>query len=847
MNTEMHETIGKNVIPAEYRLKIETNMKDFVFEGFEEVDVSIAKSTDTIIMNAKELVIRKAEITSNSTLYEAKVEADKKNELIALHINKRISGSATIRMAFTGINNDRMYGFYRSRYHNSKTGRDEYMLTTQFEAADARSAFPCFDEPEFKATFGIEIAVDKGLDAISNMPVGRIIHEKSKDRFVFEKTPKMSTYLVYMGVGKFEYLAGKLGKLPIRVVTVPSKIKYAKLALSLTKKFVAFYEGYFGVEYPLPKLDMIAIPDFAAGAMENWGAITFREIAILGDEKTSSTAILQSIAETLAHELAHQWFGDLVTMQWWNDLWLNESFATFMSFKAMANVFPKWDIDTQAFLETNAIALGADELNATHPISVKVDTPFEIDEIFDEISYEKGGSILKMIEDYVGYDIFRQGLHLYLKKHAYQNATKYDLWGAMNTAAERARKHLNVNGVAQAWIDKSGYPMIELRQARGNFYAIQHRFTLLGSNDKGTWPIPLRYIDRYGKHFEMFNQKSKRIKARGDYVKLNYGQKGFYRARYPDEVLLQLGEMIKLGRLGGLDAWGVENDLYALLISRNIDMEGYLNFVSDYCGNAGYPLNYSISGHISNLFRLFYLQGSVADKIKKVGIPYYNSILSKIGIEKKKGEPNTTTLLRSAAISGLAMMDSGGRVAKRMLGLYKAKLHGKPIDSNLSGIAYSTAAWNGNGETFNELAGLYKKEQLPEEQRKLLSSIGYFRDTKLLNKALNFSISNDVRLQDSFVVSARVSFNPVGERIIWKWTKRNWQVLKGRYDSGTHMLGRYVSALSTIADSKTERDIIRFFSEKSNMRRDINRALKQALEAIKINILLIDHVKQKRR
>ncbi|MCL4374055.1 MAG: M1 family metallopeptidase [Candidatus Marsarchaeota archaeon] len=844
MSNDMHETLGSNVIPVSYDIKIEPDMKNFVFDGSEQVDVTIAKETNEIAMNAKELNISKVEIINNGRLYPAAVAEDKKRERIVFKISKKIKGRASINITFKGTNNDRMYGFYRSRYTNSKTGKEEYLLTTQFEAADARSAFPCFDEPAFKATFSIELIVDKGLDAISNMPVSRIVHEGQKDRFIFGKTPRMSTYLVYLGVGKFEYLKGALGKLPIRVVTVPGKIGYAKLALSLTRKFVSFYEGYFGIKYPMPKLDMIAIPDFAAGAMENWGAITFREIAILGDENTS-TAIMQNIANTIAHELAHQWFGDLVTMQWWNDLWLNESFATFMSYKAVNSAFPKWDMHTQEFLETNAVALGADQLESTHPISVKVNSPAEIDEIFDAISYEKGGSILKMLEDYVGYDLFRQGLHEYLKRHAHGNATKYDLWSAINKVAERAGLHLNVSNVAKAWIENVGYPLLEVDNVHGKFSVSQHRFALLGSNEKTIWPVPLRYMDAYGEHFEMLDKPSKQIRVRGNYVKMNYGQKGFYRVKYDKDMLQQLGEMILHNRLTGLDAWGIENDLYAMTISRNASIEDYLNFVEHYCVNAEYPLNYSISEHISSLFRRFYVQEAIAGKVKKVGISYYNGILSRIGVEKKQNEPNTATLLRGAAILGLEIMDSNGGVAKRMLKLYNAKLHGRNIDSNISGNVYTIAAWTGDSGTFDEIIGLYKKEQLPEEQRKLLGSTGYFKSAKLLNKALDFSLSKDVRSQDSFIIAARVSSNPVGNSVIWEWTERNWKTLKGRYDSGTHMLGRFIGALSCISDNKREGSIKRFFSKKENRRADITRALRQTLEYIKINRLLIEHAEEK--
>ncbi|MEM0150102.1 MAG: M1 family metallopeptidase, partial [Candidatus Micrarchaeaceae archaeon] len=836
------QTLGNDVIPEEYRLVLKPNLAAFTFEGTEEIDVKLAKSTHIIRMNAKELKISKAEIVAKGKVYDAVCSEDARDEQIMLRINGSIAGKATIRISFTGMNNDKMYGFYRSKYRNERTGKDEYMLTTQFEAADARAAFPCFDEPSFKAAFKLTLVIDKELDAVSNMPAEKTVSEGAKKTITFNTTPRMSTYLLYIGVGRFEYLAGKLGSLPVRVITVPGKKRYARLALSLTKKFVAFYEKYFGVKYPLPKLDMIAIPDFAAGAMENWGAITFREVALLCDEKTVSISTMQNIADTIAHELAHQWFGDLVTMKWWNDLWLNESFATYMSYKAVDAVFPKWGMYVQSFLETNATAFGADQLRSTHPISVKVDTPADIDQIFDEISYEKGGSILKMIEDYAGYSIFRDGLHSYLKKHAYGNATKYDLWDAINATASKRKAGLRVKQVAQAWIDKPGYPVLELSLAADGktLSARQKRFALLGINSKDIWPIPIHYIDAEGEHFKLSTRESVDIQVHGSYAKLNYGQKGFYRVKYPGRMLAALGGAIKQHRLHSLDAWGIENDLYALLAARHIGIDEYLSFVKDYCGNAEYPLNYSIGSHLLSLFRLFYYT-DIVEKIRGTAIDYYNKIIGKVGMEKKPAEPNITTLVRGGALTGLGLMEPNGSVSKYMKKLFAERQRGKSVDPNLSGIAYMVSAWTGNEETFNSILDMYAKEKMPDEQRKLLGSLGFFRDEKLLKRALDFSLGKKVRMQDSFIVNARMASNPAGAQVIWYWTKLKWNVLKKRYDSGTHMLSRYVNALASTGNFEQEREIRKFFAARGNMRNDVRRALRQTLEIIEINAKLVEH------
>jgi len=347
-----------DVKPINYKLSFEPDLKRFTFTGKETITINCKKPTKIISINCAEIKIKSLHVKCKGQVLSSSAKTNEKKEELQITLKEKIKGRASIILEFQGILNDRLLGFYRSQYE--QRGKTKYLATTQFEAADARRAFPCWDEPEAKATFDISIIADNKFSAISNMPVKSKTKLRGKTLYKFAKTPVMSTYLVYLGVGEWEYLAGKIGKTQIRVVTTRDNKSKGKFALDLGKKLLVSYEKYFGIKYPLPKLDLIAVPDFAAGAMENWGAITFRETILLYDPQTSSTKTKQYIAEVISHEIAHQWFGNLVTMKWWNDLWLNESFATFMATKFVDKFYPEWDLWNQFIEDAMNVAMGLD-------------------------------------------------------------------------------------------------------------------------------------------------------------------------------------------------------------------------------------------------------------------------------------------------------------------------------------------------------------------------------------------------------------------------------------------------------------------------------------------------------
>ncbi|MEM3781807.1 MAG: M1 family aminopeptidase, partial [Candidatus Micrarchaeaceae archaeon] len=770
----------------------------------------------------------------------ARISCDAVKQTVLLGFDKKLVGAAKLSIEFSGSINDSLAGLYRSSYLHE--GKREYMLTTQFEAPDARRAFPCFDEPALKAVFKISLLIDKDKDAISNMPVMKTSMFGSKKLVEFMPTPRMSTYLVYIGVGSFDYVADKLGNVKVRAVTTRGKRALARLPVAYAKKFVGFYEKYLGIKYPLPKLDLIAVPDFAMGAMENWGAITFRELDMLCDEE-SPLATKQKVAITIAHELAHQWFGDLVTMKWWNDLWLNESFATFMSYKAVNAVFPEWEIDKTYVFDTIATALSADSLKSTHPISVTVNTPGEISSIFDRISYEKGGSVLNMLEDYVGKEAFRRGINLYLKKHALSNATASDLWDAISVSANNRE----FAEVAKAWITKEGYPVLHLSRqgaARADMRVSQRRFLISGTS-QGVWPVPLHYITSEGKEHRLLLKKQSSILRVGSgcsWVKLNYRQNGLYRSSYSGELLESVFRAAGAGSLDDLDKWGLEEDLFALARSSMIGAEEYFDRVMSYLLRAGYPANISAIEHLNWIYLMLYSTDTLQKQRAKEALrDYCINIIRKLGFKPRAGEKPTDKALRNSAVMGLGNADGEEAASFASEELLRRRSKGSAgIDPDTRSVVYMLSAWNGTSETFRALMDMYEHAAQPDEKSELLFALGKFRDIGLIKKSFSLVLSKSVKLQDSFIIPASAASNPAAKQYVLDWTLSNWHRLMKLFPASTGMLGRFVGNFGSLSSESSLEKIKGFFSKKQNMRDDIEKELRMVLERVAANAKFVE-------
>ncbi len=845
MNNRKHETLGHSVIPSNYRLEIEPGLKGFRFRGRVTITAKAMLWTRMIVLNAKELRIRKASVRWKKVEQKATVSMDKKREQISLRLKRPVRGPIEIDISYEGLHNDRLYGFYRSKY--TYKGKEEYIFTTQFEAADARVALPCFDEPEFKATFDVSMLIDRELDAISNNLIKSITNSvRSKKIVTFETSPKMSTYLLYMGVGNFEYLNGRLGKLRLRVVTVPGKSQHGAVALGYAKKIVSFYERYFGIKYPLRKLDLIAVPDFSAGAMENWGAITFRESELLWEKGTGTVASRQEVCSVIAHEMAHQWFGDLVTMAWWEDIWLNESFASFMGAKCENALFPRWDVMAQNIMDHRTgldSALERDQMKATHPISSPVNKVGDIYKTFDRLSYAKGMNFLGMLEDYMGEGIFREGLHHYLRKHAYSNATKYDLWNALDAAGRRHRAGLKTVAVARDWVEKPGYPIVSVYKTDWAAHFSQRRYTLTEkpADRNELWHIPLHYTTEKGEQGRLLmNRTDTDIEVNNPkWIKLNCSEKGPYRVCYKDGMLHQLGGAIVNGKLSGIDSWGIENDLFSLVRSGRAGMKEYLSFVDSYCSSAKYPMTLSVSLHLSWLRTV--LDGTRHENdVVRTSLKYHEMLINELGWWTRDGEKSTDTVLRGSVIRELSMLGHAHTIRKvgDLFKEYRSSRKNK-VDPNIIASIFASVAWNGGTREYITLKKMYEKEKSIEVKDALLVSLGFFRKDDIIRKALAYSMSKKVRLQDAYLIPVVVSGTTTARRMMLTWTMKNWRRFMSLYAPSAEFLSKFVLNLAANTDYESLKTVKRFFSDRRNRRPDIENAIWQTIEMIEANINFI--------
>jgi len=816
------------VIPINYELMFEPLFHNFKFNGEEIITLNLSKPTNTIKIDAAELSIKESHIIQGGKIISSESSLNEKDEKLTIKLAKKIKGKAKLSIKFTGTLNDRLLGFYKSQYKDKK-GKTKYLATTQFEAADARRAFPCWDEPAVKATFDVSLLVDKHLDAISNMPVISKKKTGTKILHKFGRTPIMSTYLLYLGVGEFEYLHGKLRNIKIRIVTTKGNKNKGKLSLDFTKKFLGEYEKYFGIRYPLPKLDMIAIPDFAAGAMENWGAITFREAILLYDAKTSSTRTKQYIAEVISHEIAHQWFGNLVTMKWWNDLWLNESFATFMATKIVNKFYPEWDLWDQFLGDAMLNAMSLDALKNSHPINVDVKHPAQIREIFDAISYDKGGNVLRMLENYVGIENFRKGLKYYLTQHKYSNAEGQDLWKSIGKVA-----HKPVDAMMKTWIDQVGYPVVDVKRNNSKVSFTQRRFLSDGSkSSKNRWSIPIHIEE--GDHESSILMKSQKsvvsLKNIDSNFIVNSGRYGFYRVQYDANSLAQLELLIDEKILNHVDRWSLQNDLFSQCVSGTKQIQEYLDFTTSYHDEDNYITLQNLAQNLYHLYKLTRKE-KFSDEIRTYTAQFLGTIFDRLGWDSQKNEKHTDALLRSFVITALGKLGDKEILNEAKKRFNKFLKNKNSLAADLQEPVFVLVAWQGNQKTYNKLLSLYKKSTLQEEKIRFLMAMCNFKQKNLLLKTLALSLTPEVRSQNIRVPIMGVSANIYGSDILWPWLKNNWKKLVGRFGVGNPLANRIVASIGSVIDDKQEKDVRKFF--KRMPLPGTERVIEQTLERVRI-------------
>jgi len=811
--------LPKTVIPEKYSITLSPNLEKIIFFGEESIQIKILKDTNKISINSNELEIFSVSVIQNQEINAEKISYDKEMQTATFLFNKKIKkGKALLNIKFNGMLNESMRGFYKSIYV-LPNGEKKIMATTQFEPNDARRAFPCFDEPELKARFLITIRTQKELDAVSNMPVKNEKIKNNIKEINFEETPLMSTYLVAFVIGELEFIEGKTKDNKIvRIITTPGKKNQGRFALDVSIKTLDYYNEYFKISYPLPKLDLIAIPDFESGAMENWGLITYRETALLIDEENSSAATKQRASLVVSHEIAHQWFGNLVTMKWWNDLWLNEGFASWIEYKPIDKIFPEWDLWTQFFYLDTVSAFSLDSLQNSHKIEVEVLNPNEIDEIFDAISYSKGASIIRMLENYLGEEIFRKGLQHYLNKFKYSNATTDDLWNSLEKVSKKPVKKM-----MNTWTKQVGYPLVNLIIEKNKFHLKQERFLYLRKQDRSLWNIPIAvYSNEKIKYYKM-NKKTIGIEK---FEYLNCSQVGFYRVKYDGESLKNIIKLIKTNKLNALNRLGIENDTYALSRGSYIKLNNFFELLSAYKNEQDYTVWLDISSNLYQIKSFF----SGIKKIDNFVIDLFSEIHKKIGWTQQKNHKEI--LLRSAVLMTLGLSNQ-----KQVLDESKRRfinyLKTKNLDPNLKSTVYSLVAYSGDKEQYEQLKNLYFESNLQEEKVRLLTSMGKFRQREIINELLDFIFSDNVRYQDVTIAISSVSSTPLGLDLAWNFFKKNYKEFERRFGYG-HSMPNIIKAICSKFSSIEKFDEVNAFFMK-NTPKNAKRAIEQSLEAIKIN------------
>ncbi|KAK3383789.1 aminopeptidase 2 [Lasiosphaeria ovina] len=853
VKVQSRELLPANVIPRHYHITLEPDFKKLTFDGTVLIDLDVVDDSTSVSFHSLDIEIHKVKISSGGQTISSSptVSYNEDTQVTKVDFDNAVTkgSKAQLELKFTGHLNDKMAGFYRSTYKNPD-GSEGVMAVTQMEPTDARRAFPCFDEPSLKAEFTVTLIADKSLTCLSNMDVASESEitsstgGSSKKAVTFNKSPLMSTYLVAFIVGELNYIETNDFRVPVRVYAPPGyDIEHGRFSLDLAAKTLAFYEKVFGIDFPLPKMDQIAIADFAQGAMENWGLVTYRVVDLLLDEKISGAATKERVAEVVQHELAHQWFGNLVTMDWWDGLWLNEGFATWASWYSCNVFFPDWKVWEGYVTDSLQRALSLDSLRSSHPIEVPVKKADEINQIFDAISYSKGSCVLRMIATYLGEDVFLEGVRHYLKKHAYGNTQTGDLWASLSEVSGK-----DVEGVMKVWTKNIGFPVVAVTEKDdGTIHLKQNRFLRTGDTkpeeDTVLYPVflGLRTKDGVDETLALDKREGEFQVPSTDFFKLNANHTGLYRTSYTPERLEKLGSAAKQGMLSVEDRAGMIADAGALATSGYQKTSGVLNLLKGFDSETEFVVWSEIISRVATIQGAWMFEDKwVRDGLEKFQLELVSAKAHEKGWEFSESDGHIeqqfkAMLFGNAGICGDKIII---QAAKEMFAKYMAG-DKSAIHPNIRGSVFSMALKYGGKEEYDAVVNFYRTSTNSDERNTALRCLGRSKDPELIKQTLSLLSGNEVKDQDIYMPTAGLRSHAEGVEALFAWMEEHWDELVVRLPPALSMLGSMVTIFTSSFTKKEQLEKVeKFFADKST--NGFDQSLAQSLDAVRSKISWIE-------
>ena len=827
--------LGKNfrlpldVRPVRYHTHLAPDLKAGTFDGRLELELTLDQPRREIFLHATALEVTRARARVAGRTVKARVTADAESETVTLTFDEDLPrGAAVLDVAWKGAFSPGLRGLYRAGP----------LAVTQFEAADARRVFPCFDEPGFKAVWRVNlIGIPAGAVAIGNGKIVKDQVEANGSRTIqFADTPKLSSYLIALCIGDLDaHPAQDVRGYAVRTWAVPEKKALTAFGQEVAVAVLPLLEDYFAQPYAYGKVDQIGVPDFEAGAMENAGAITYREVALLLDPATAPLNVQKRVAEVITHELSHQWFGNLVTMVWWDDLWLNEAFATWMAYKIVDQWRPAWRV-WMDFEVGKGAALHLDALKSSHPIRAEIRNAEEAGESFDAITYEKGGAILRMIEGYLGEDAFREGIRLYMRTHREKNATADDLWGALAESSGQPILEL-----ANGWIRKTGYPLVSVAGREGKIVLTQRRFFSdpdAREDGEGTrWlvPVVLRWKDRAGLH-------EKRVLLRGpeesldlgeaEWVMANVAARGFYRVHYQADLLKRLD----LAALGPEEKMALVSDQWALVRAGAVRVEPFLHLLASLKNESDHVVLDEVVARLS-----FLEHRCVADADRAPFQAWVRSLFAgagaELGWDPRPGEDDERKLQRAAVLRALALIARDPAIiadAQERFRLHLSK-HPHPVDPNLLDLVVSAAARAADGTLFEQLLASAATELDPAAKRRSLHALAMAEHPDLTARAVELSLSPAVQMQDFASYLSTLLGNRHTREAAWQLIEARWDEVRKKGDSPM-IARRIVEALGNLPERRHLAAIEAFLA--AHPLESARQATAQTLERLRMDVAL---------